>query len=598
MKNKGFTLIELIAVIVLMGMILLIIFPATSRLIRSNENKKYDTYYDSVQEQLELYARTRRDELGGIVGEGCVDDKKLSDLKNYDYIKEFTDEEDVKCFSPGDFTSQQLQDLGISTDHPLVNVKITNNKGKIDVKFSMICVRNYDDPDIMSVQYTKLVEQEGTCETYVPVVTNSLLNTIKDSGFTLENKGTTSYIKGNPTNNYVWYSGKMWRIISYDLTKRTIKLVTDDIVTITNYNNRTSNEFYGSNIYLWLNNEFLSTLRNPEKYLKNVDWYYADAASNVTEPITTGKSYDSKVGMINNYEYRVGSSYLNKSSNFWLLSTIDDSTDDKAWYVNASGTITSSSVIELYGIRPSVVLKENITITSGGDGTVGHPYRLTGDIGANFGTKLNTRFEGEYVTFNGITFRISKADPKYTKLVAVNTIPIDSTMASTIQHIESSDYNDSIIKFHYFDNKYSDNTFIGNYLGLWSNSVQDKLVEGDFCRRTVLKTTSLTADCPQNEVINTTIAVPSVGDMFAVGSNNVYWTISNSDEDPVVDPNDDPVNNYINRKVHVVNINSSLSEKTIGQASEMASILPVVVVSNTVTISGGNGTPDTPYTIQ
>ena len=85
MNKKGFTLIELIAVIVLLGMILLIVFPATSRLIRSNENKKYDTYYDSVQEQIELYARTRRDELGGIKGTGCVDDKKLSELKSYDY---------------------------------------------------------------------------------------------------------------------------------------------------------------------------------------------------------------------------------------------------------------------------------------------------------------------------------------------------------------------------------------------------------------------------------------------------------------------------------------------------------------------------------
>ena len=77
MKNKGFTLIELIAVIVIMGMLLLIVFPATTRLLRSNENKKYDNYYDAVQEQIELYARTRRDELGGIKGSGCVDDKKI-----------------------------------------------------------------------------------------------------------------------------------------------------------------------------------------------------------------------------------------------------------------------------------------------------------------------------------------------------------------------------------------------------------------------------------------------------------------------------------------------------------------------------------------
>ena len=134
MKNKGFTLIELIAVVVIMGMILLIVFPATSRLIRSNENKKYDNYYDAVQEQLELYARTRRDELGGIKGSGCVDDKKISELKSYDYIKEFTDEKDITCLSPGDFTTNQLGVLGIDTSKNYVNIRIENNQSKISVE--------------------------------------------------------------------------------------------------------------------------------------------------------------------------------------------------------------------------------------------------------------------------------------------------------------------------------------------------------------------------------------------------------------------------------------------------------------------------------
>ncbi len=212
MKDKGFTLIELIAVIVLLGMILLIVFPATSRLIRSNENKKYDTYYDSVQEQIELYARTRRDELGGIKGSGCVDDKKLSELKSYDYIKEFTDEKGVTCHSPGDFSTDRLESLDIDATKEYVNVRIDNNKGRINVEYSMICVKNYDDPSITSVQYKKLIEKTAACENYVPVVTNSLLNVIKDS-LPVETFGTTSYVKNNPSNNYVWYSGKYGELL-------------------------------------------------------------------------------------------------------------------------------------------------------------------------------------------------------------------------------------------------------------------------------------------------------------------------------------------------------------------------------------------------
>ena len=590
MKDKGFTLIELIAVVILMGMLLLIIFPATSRLMRSNENKKYDTYYDSVQEQLELYARTRRDELGGIKGSGCVDDKKLSDLKSYDYIKDFTDEKDVSCFSPGDFTANNLTALGIK-NKDYVNVKIKNNKGKITVEYSMICVRNYDDPSLMSLQYKKLIEQDGTCENYVPVVTNSLLNVINGK-FSVENKGTTSYVVGNPSNNYVWYSGKMWRIINYDLTDRTIKLVTDDVVSIVNYDNKKdasgnfSNNYIGSNISLWLNNEFLPTLRNTEKYLLDIPWNYSAVGANVTEPITSGNTAVSKVGMLNNFEYKKASSYLNKSKNFWLIST--DTNAQKAWYVNSSGAITSSIVSEFYGVRPSIVLKPNVTVINGGAGTITNPYRLTGDIGANIGTNLNTRFSGEYVTFNGVMFRISKVDPKYTKLVAVNTIPIDTTKASGIQHITPSDYTATQMKLHYFDKKYSDNTFVGNYLKLWSAPVESKLIEGDFCRMEIAKTTSQTTDCPQEEIINTTIAIPKVGDMFTVCSDGVYWTLTNSADEKMYVVSNDVSSNK----------NCSLIEASVGEASDKASILPVVVINNNVIISGGNGTPTSPYTIQ
>ena len=137
MKEKGFTLIELIAVIVIMGMLLLIVFPATSRLLKSNEEKKFDMYYDSTKEAIERYARTRREELGGIEGEGCVDDKTLSELKEYDYISEYKEEKNVSCLSPGDFTTEMLTSLGIDTSKQYVNIRIDNNKGNISVKYSI-----------------------------------------------------------------------------------------------------------------------------------------------------------------------------------------------------------------------------------------------------------------------------------------------------------------------------------------------------------------------------------------------------------------------------------------------------------------------------
>ena len=578
MKNKGFTLIELIAVVVMMGMILLIVFPATSRILRSNEDKKYDNYYDSVQEALELYARTRRDELGGIDGEGCVDDKKLSELMSYDYFNEYKEEDNVSCLSPGDFTNNQLTILGIDTNKQYVNVRIDNSNGKISVKYSMICVRNYDDPSSLSLLYSNLIEKNSTCERYIPVVTNSLLNAIKDK-YTTSIVDSTSYVTGNPNNNYVLYSGLMWRIVSFNTSNRTIKLVTDEPVATVSYNNVTNNNNYSdSNISRWLQNNFLPTLRNTEKYLvDDVEWNYSKVAANVTTPITGGSTVTSKVGMLNNYEYLKASNYINKGKKFWLIST----TGNDGWHVNEAGQIISANVLNFYGIRPSVVLKPNVTYVNGGNGTVNNPYKLIGDTSGNVGAFLNSRYPGEYVTLNNTLFRISSVNSNYTKLVATNTISIDASIASTIPFITSSNYNAvaGTIGFHAYNEIYSDDTFIGEYLKRWVAPINDMLTEGDFCRMLINRNTSQTIGCPPEDVINTKVAVPMLGEMYATSASSDYWTINNS----------------VSGKMDIITSDGSARDIEI---TELSSLLPVVVVKNSTIITGGNGTENNPYTIE
>ena len=47
-KNKGFTLVELLAVIVLMSLIMLLIFPSVKNIYTSNQNKQFNTYKDMM----------------------------------------------------------------------------------------------------------------------------------------------------------------------------------------------------------------------------------------------------------------------------------------------------------------------------------------------------------------------------------------------------------------------------------------------------------------------------------------------------------------------------------------------------------------------
>ncbi len=161
MKNKGFTLVEIIAVIVIMGILLLIVVPATSNFMRSNEEKEYATYYDIVEAGLEKYGRTRRNDIGGSTGSGCFDDKSLKDLIKLGYVKEFDQEDGVVCGTPNEFDEALLTSWEIDTSKTYSNLRVEGNSGKVSVKVSLICVRmNEDGTYSNEVEYVNLVDAE------------------------------------------------------------------------------------------------------------------------------------------------------------------------------------------------------------------------------------------------------------------------------------------------------------------------------------------------------------------------------------------------------------------------------------------------------
>jgi prepilin-type N-terminal cleavage/methylation domain-containing protein len=558
MKNKGFTLVELIAVIVIMGMILLIVFPATSRLMRDNEEREYDTYYDLVGKGIELYARTRRDDIGGITGTGCVDDQTLSNLINSEYVKKYEGKEGVECRTPNEYSQDELALLGVDISKEYVNIRIENKKGKISIQYSMICKKaNKNKPE-----YVNLVEKRGNCSRYIAEVSNSLVKTI--SGGTIPatlDTDNTYYINGSATNNYLWYSGKMWSIISYNTVEKTVKLVTDENMSLVTYNTMTSNNFKNSNIDLWLNNVFYKTLRNPEKYVLDSEWNYTGVASGETTTTPRTNTSIGKVGLLTHYEYKkINGGFLNIGENFWLLSGLKND-NNKVWYVNSSNTLANTAANTYFGVRPTIVLRSNLTFIPGGNGTVNNPYRLTGDTVGNSGVNLNTRYVGEYVSINNVLFRISDIKNGQTKLISDEPLNVEDK------------------KFHYFDKKYSNNTYIGAYLTEeWSQPIDDVLSEGDFCTMVMTNTTSQTIDCPTAEVISLKIGIPKVGDMFTNGSNKEYWTLSNATEDTL----------------NVVEPDGTLRSKAI---EETSGVRAVIYLKDNITILSGSGTKLSPYTI-
>lgn len=550
MKKKGFTLIELIAVIVIMGLLLLIVLPATTRLMKGNKNKKYDEYYNLIEKAALLYADSRKDDLGGVNASGCIDTSVEFLVKNK-YLKEF-DEDGVTCKGASSYDLTSFEDIDSSKNY--IDVRIRNVNGKKTVESSLVCVKRN------KVEYSKLKENTESCDKYVAERENVLYDKISSLSATGADSNADRYIIGNTPDNYVYYSGKMWRIVSYNDNNKTVKLISDEVVTVLPFNDTSSN-FNNSNVDIWLNNTFLKTLRNPDYYLLNANWNYSTvvnsdmpSSSNVTQ---------SRVGLLNYYEYDKSKEFLNSDYSWWLISKASESDN---WYISNNNPV-SASVNTYVGIRPSIVLNPNITYAYGGEGTKDNPYRLVGESTALAGTLLNTRYAGEYVNFAGELYRIINTTTNYTRLVKVNVIP---SLNTVFDEIITPTYNQG--------------TTIGKLLNTeWYGNLPEedskKLVVGDFCVSLVTPTTKYSFTCDNSNILNIKVGIPKIGDMYTIGSNQEYWTLSNSGTETL----------------NVVDTSGNILSKNIKDTSY---VRPVVSITNSAVITGGTGTSSDPYVLK
>ena len=238
-----------------------------------------------------------------------------------------------------------------------------------------------------------------------------------------------TFITGEEPNNYIWYSGKLWRAVSIDPNDMTVKLITQWNISTVSYDDGDGTAFDGSQIEMWLNDTsvdgFLGNLRNPEKFIVMDSKWNATMTTETTKPEKTTMIED-PIGLLNIYEYTMSYSgtndangYLNNGLLWWSLAPYSLS-DGYAIYRNGSSGNDNSKYT--YGARPAINLKSNILVASG-SGTEDDPYRLVGDNDTNLsGVKLNTRYSGEYIRFgageNNLYRIVSHETENLTKIVS------------------------------------------------------------------------------------------------------------------------------------------------------------------------------------
>ena len=353
------------------------------------------------------------------------------------------------------------------------------------------------------------------------------------------------FYKGINVNNYVWYSGNLYRIVSINGTN--IKLISDTNLTTISWGK--DNSFNESYLYTWLNNTeetksiYLNSVFNNQVYLKE----FSICNNTINKDCTNSDKY--LVGLLTRSEYlNAGGklSYLNNESNYWI---IDDTNEVEKAYVFKEGGIgseTTDTTLASYGVRPVITINGNITNFEG-KGTKEEPYNIIDELGQT----LSEKKIGEYVSYNNYVFRILEKQDDGVKLVLDNVL--EDTKVS---------YNESLSYLNNnFKNKFSNLSTCSYNTGKYGSSTLYDYKNAN------------------TEIGTGSVGLPSIGDLY-IGNNEEYWLINSYD-----------VNTSLAYKL---NPNSTIIADT---KTSLNSLKPVLCVKKDINVESGNGTKNNPYVL-
>ena len=460
----------------------------------------------------------------------------------------------------------------------------------------------------LETNFKKIVKekQTDTCKTY-----------IEEDGIT--------YVSGSSDCidfNYVWYSGKLWRITAIN-PDGTMKMITDDPITTISYgedvnfydvSKKDDASYTGSYIYQWLNEDFLDTLYNYENIIiEDSAWNITNSNTSSSSAISTklpettliknstiGKN--TPVGLLNSYEYYLSykntsnsSGYLKIGYYWWLLNSYSSS---NVWNVRYDGYANPSNPSSTTAARPVVVLKSNIRLL-GESGTKDNPYRISGDREQAIAntTLLNTRTVGEYVAFDedGDTstkelYRIVSIEDGKTKLNKNDYIKNGTTTLTkkfsksiTYGNGNSDDYWD-----YYLNNTWYNSLASINMLDKGTYYIKTRSsgsYKNSLCNTN--NTTETIKNCVKTTSIWNTgyVGLPRYGEMFASqqgggsSSSNDIWLITPSNSSNV----------WYATESGIANGNTAPSYTNAAR--------PSIYLKSNVVITGGDGTKSNPFTI-
>lgn len=328
--------------------------------------------------------------------------------------------------------------------------------------------------------------------------------TVQDDGLYHEKE---RYIyKGKVDNNYVFYAGLLWRIMSID-QNHNIKLITDEVVTTLPYG---MSGYENSYLHNWLlpkenvkhTGIFLTNLKDYTKYQVkgNTCIDKIDSISN-SSCKSVLKEYAGFISLTEYEEAKGKNGYLNNGTSFFTSST---DSENLAWYIKQDGSVAKeSSISGNQGVRPTITLSKNVKLRKG-EGSRENPYQIE----ERTTTKLADSYVGEYVIFENQRYRVIENNNQTVKLVLdgtlKNDIPFDSYNVSfdpTNYYNIGYDLNHTILDSYRNANLLQDTTF---YNGFYNEDTGYDYLK--------IYTSQVTAK----------VGLPQIGDYFITNFDHIY----------------------------------------------------------------------------
>ena len=369
--------------------------------------------------------------------------KEDDEYKYYTYLscgkyQSKTDHEGPKMELNGDSTIV----LDLNTPYQELGVKsVKDNKDKnISVNQVVIDTSKLDTSKVGSYEVTYTIEDKlknKTTLTRIVQVNHYLRQEV------VAKTDESNIFKGNIDNNYVWYSGFLWRIMY--LSDNDIRLVTDEPVSTLMVGHLIT-DYMNSDMVKWLNDYFKKHLNDNENIIKRDNEWIVNKMDNVDEMQTI--NLDIGTITLNDYQnsFANNDTYMNQMSSYALLSykLHEHYAYNQVNYIErqqANSYQRTSFEMKQYRdytpmhVRPVIAIEKDSLVYSG-EGTKDNPYQLTSMV--NESKELNKHTSGEYVLFSNLLWRIVHVNENGTTRLVLNQNIFENGESKLIHYFDNN----------------------------------------------------------------------------------------------------------------------------------------------------------------